>query len=809
MQARPDARRVRFAFVAAVLGGLLGFALLPSGVAAKFGIAGADTWFLDTYAILASSDAVQAGKDPSQPNPLDVYGRPHSYSSWWFVLGELGFTRSHNALFGGIVVSGFVLAALLYLRPRTRAEAWCGALAVLSPVVLLAFNRANNDLVVWAVLVGGLLVLKETAPWRLALFAASVTLATGLKFYPVLAGAALLVIPWRISGWALVGTAVGSAGVLASQWDWFRRAVIPVPEGVYLFGAGVWWREWGLSGWALPACTFLLLATGAWWLNRRGWCRDLADDAGATWERAGFAAGAALLVGCWLAGISFAYRWVFALLLLPWLWRGVQRGDRVARLGLALVIACCWLDSLFCLATNMVIGPMPLGRLRSLQHGWQMVLQPVVALLMLLCVAWLRALLVVRWREIPWPSWRLSPATRGWFLIFVLLGALVYVQSDRLRQVFGLPNSETWFLDSYAVLAASDAHQAGLDAAAVGHFDPLGRPHRYSDWWYGLGWMGVSRDDNFAFGLVCVGMALAAAVATFRVTSWSAMVWALLVLLSPAVFLGFNRANNDLVIFGLLGLALMALRGNQPWRHAMAALAIGLAAGLKFYPAVAALPLWWFHFRAGRRLTAWVSASVVGIALLAVWPDMARGRFPVEVSVHVWGAAIWPQDLGHGNGLLFGLLGALVLAAVVLARRTHDAKPVGETDAHDELTMMMGAVVLLACFAAGLNYGYRWIFALWLGSWWLHRANNLALPGSERAIARLTWILVPVVIWLDGLLCLAANTGGLDAAGLSHAQLQLAWRLLTQPIVWLLMALLASALIVMVRPPWRRRRLAS
>ncbi len=37
-------------------------------------------WFLDSRAILAANDAARMGADPTQPNALDPFNRPHVYS---------------------------------------------------------------------------------------------------------------------------------------------------------------------------------------------------------------------------------------------------------------------------------------------------------------------------------------------------------------------------------------------------------------------------------------------------------------------------------------------------------------------------------------------------------------------------------------------------------------------------------------------------------------------------------------------------------------------------------------------------------
>jgi hypothetical protein len=67
----------RVLLVCLPLAGLLLFVLFPR-VQSKLGLFDYGRWFLDTYAILATNDAIKAGLDPYLPNPLDDRQRPHS-----------------------------------------------------------------------------------------------------------------------------------------------------------------------------------------------------------------------------------------------------------------------------------------------------------------------------------------------------------------------------------------------------------------------------------------------------------------------------------------------------------------------------------------------------------------------------------------------------------------------------------------------------------------------------------------------------------------------------------------------------------
>ena len=276
-------RRLLTPLVVFLLLGLAGysaFALSP-GFRERLGLSDGGLWFMDSYAVLAANDAVRAGLDPFLPNPLDVFHRPHVYSRWWFILGDFGLTRRDNFLVGGIWVLLFAAAVLAILRPRTYAVAVWYALLVLSPPVQLAVSRASNDMVIFSLLTAGLLLFGPAA-WRLTLFAASLLLATGLKFYPILAGSLFLLVrpPRRML--AAGGLALLAAGLtLASVWGDMRRALIPSPNHIHTFGAPIIFRDLGWSGPGATVAGVVIIALLATVCVQRKWTEGLAEANGA------------------------------------------------------------------------------------------------------------------------------------------------------------------------------------------------------------------------------------------------------------------------------------------------------------------------------------------------------------------------------------------------------------------------------------------------------------------------------------------------------------------------------------------------
>lgn len=341
-----------------VVGGLLAVLRSPT-ILEKLGMPQDLGWFLDSYAILAANDALAAGLNPYEPNPFDPLKRPHVYSDWWLALGRMGLTRQDNPVFGAGLVLAFLAVALAGARPRSWAEAIGFAAVMLSPPMLLAVNRANNDLVIFSLIGAPLLCLRAScAPWKVALLGAALVIATGLKYYPVVAIAALaiLVRPVRRGLWLGGATLLVALGVLWSERSGLVRGAFPLPDSVYLFGSPVIWRELGLSRGVTGALSLSLVGLAATWLVRRRLTVGLGDESeavdGRTWA---FAVGALLLGGCFLAGTSFAYRWVFSLWLLPWLWHAAAGNSRpvVAKITLSLLLLSLWQDGLYCLVLNL------------------------------------------------------------------------------------------------------------------------------------------------------------------------------------------------------------------------------------------------------------------------------------------------------------------------------------------------------------------------------------------------------------------------------------------------------------------------
>lgn len=340
-------------FVAGMLVWFLSFALCPS-LLFFLGLKHYGVWFLDSYAILAANDAQNLGLNAYAPNPLDPFGRPHVYSHWWLYLSRLRLTRDQNLWVGLVIVASFLTALFLQLRPRNgRQMCWYFAFACCPPV-LLAVNRANNDLVVFSVLAGlpwAIWSESRVIRWLSVLL---VALGAGLKFYPavtfllLLGGESSKENRMRMVVTVLLLILVGAN--VASDIE--RFIATPVrPDGLTTFGASNLFERFGVRPIFAQIWSFVVatVAIGIFWRSPRldVWAAPAADSR----EWHAFLLAALLLTGCFLTGSNYGYRWVFAIWTAPALWHIAFQGENgmarhIARVTAALLLGALWFDSL-------------------------------------------------------------------------------------------------------------------------------------------------------------------------------------------------------------------------------------------------------------------------------------------------------------------------------------------------------------------------------------------------------------------------------------------------------------------------------
>lgn len=346
--------------------------------------------------------------------------------------------------------------------------------------------------------------------------------------------------------------------------------------------------------------------------------------------------------------------------------------------------------------------------------------------------------------------WALVAVTVAWFGGFALWpAAFPYV---------GVNHYGVWFLDAFAILASNDAVARGLDPYVPNPLDYFNRPHVYSPWWLELHRIGVGRAQILAVGWTLTVGFLVAALGRLRPQSLREVGWYAVILGAPPMLLGVNRANNDLMIFVVLAPVVPCLLDARRTVRLFAVVLIALAAGLKFFPAAAGLVLLASVQGDAREIRARLALAALALVLVAanIAPNLPQvvGILPKAEGLMTFGAINLPASLGIPAGIAkwVGLLCAAGwVTAVWRARWTESWRIEPEAQAA-WLGFVLGGVLLTGCFLTGTNYGYRWVFGIWLAPllWRLWR-DPTALPAVRRW-ARIVAGLLVFSLWADALL---------------------------------------------------------
>lgn len=311
--------------------------------------------FLDAHALLSAAEAYRHGYEVMLHNPYDMLNRPHAYHPWWLAMAYLGLSREHEILFGVALGFVFLVCSLLVLRPDSYRQAIARFSLLASPVCVLGLERANNDLIIFIMLVPLAWILLRFTPTRLALAWALLYLTTILKFYPALLFG--MFVKYIGSSRAFYGVATGTLVIGLASFYFYREefailgGTLPRPSSLMTFGGPIFLQALGVPHsaadlWAPIAFSVFSLA------GVLAVCRlpALLPEHASTRETWWFLTGALALIFCYAASNNYLYRCVFIILLVPQLslWmHGAQNSlllRRLARVALIFFLLFPWLD---------------------------------------------------------------------------------------------------------------------------------------------------------------------------------------------------------------------------------------------------------------------------------------------------------------------------------------------------------------------------------------------------------------------------------------------------------------------------------
>ncbi len=317
--------------------------------------------FADLRSITGGAESSAAGLDPLYENPGDPWARPMNYPRIWQSLFALGLNQQHTTLMGLFFIGLFVIGSVIFVDQINSVTAFCLALGIFSPAILLGVERANNDLFIFFLL-AVVLACVIHRPWLSMIL---VNVAFVLKLFPLFGLLALLDEDRRRSRKLLTISFVVALLYLGLTY----RDVVQIGHATqkgsdYSYGTNVIGfhlanllqrpRIESVLFWLLTVGIFALVAPLLLSFAAKVQKKVTAngrEQGNATAYLPAFKLGAGIYIGTFLLGNNFDYRMVFLLFVVPqlvqWSAHPLFQIRWPARMTLGAILLSWWASLLF------------------------------------------------------------------------------------------------------------------------------------------------------------------------------------------------------------------------------------------------------------------------------------------------------------------------------------------------------------------------------------------------------------------------------------------------------------------------------
>lgn len=281
--------------------------------------------FGDAYGITSAMACERQGIETYLGNPCHYKPVGFVYPPIWKLLSLLPIDGSWTTAFALTFIVAFAAALGFIPLGESRRGRVMAVLAVLSPASLMAADYGNNDMLIFAVVVGGIAALGKSGKGQ-ALGYGLILLAGLMKYFPFVAlgwvGAQGLRKAVLVGG-VLAAVLIAFVALAGEQLPLSLASMVSMSAGSYVFGiknVPIMMSEMGLVGpraaLALRLALTLALLVAAWRRSVRYASLDLfAMLPEVQWRF--LIVGALVVVGAYLGNQNLDYRMIFLLLVLP------------------------------------------------------------------------------------------------------------------------------------------------------------------------------------------------------------------------------------------------------------------------------------------------------------------------------------------------------------------------------------------------------------------------------------------------------------------------------------------------------------
>lgn len=314
--------------------------------------------------------------------------------------------------------------------------------------------------------------------------------------------------------------------------------------------------------------------------------------------------------------------------------------------------------------------------------------------------------------------------------ITIILGSFLILGFDKTWRIWNLPTKQPVFYDLRLITAGAESYSKGYDPAYNNPFDPEQRLFNYPRIWYIILTSGIDQHSTDILGIL-LALGFFICIVTFRgeIDKTTAIIQTMIVF-SPAVLLGLERGNVDILIFILLSIALFI----KDYSRTLSFLVFLLSIALKIFPIFGI----GYLLDGNRRSIKYIIIGILSTAAYMLFSlDDMRHIFAVtqkgaDVS---YGVSVLPTKLSPYLGdyfktikLLFFIIAAgLVLIICYLALRNKDQ--IFNMDSQHLSMFRLAAGIYICTFLLGNNWDYRLMFLIFAIPQivsWAHEKHNFS-----------------------------------------------------------------------------------
>ena len=341
----------------------------------------------------------------------------------------------------------------------------------------------------------------------------------------------------------------------------------------------------------------------------------------------------------------------------------------------------------------------------------------------------------------------------GAYFIPILFGTIIQHNKNKFWKLGGVSAMWPPFIDAENITSGIDCSKTGHDVLIDDPCDVNHRPMNYPRIWLILGNIGFTGRSSTLLGLLIDFLFFATLILYAKPQTKGALIVWSLAMLSPAVMLGVERGNCDLVCVSL-SIASIALAARHRFGYSTGF--ILLSAVLKLFPVFALLGL--LIVCRAKAIRTGVFCLLSGLLLFATYCVATRSDIS-EIQSSVphrtvlsYGYEVLPLSISsqldrHSHISLAFFLFSLLLGVTAYLGGSKYGQRLDTIRLQDSMSYMAGSIAFIGTYYLGTNSMYRLVFLLLLFPFLIHQEET-ATSASARKVTKLTLAVTIVSLYI-------------------------------------------------------------